>query len=310
MWNALLATALIGQSRDVADVTFENLTKHPAYVFVRQTRQTIGPIAPRESRLVRHAFGVGDNQFLVFRDSSPDARSALARDFSKVVYRAATGQPPSPVSIDIREEQFAMPTPDPKSREVTIRNDTKSDLLVAFPAVKEPFVVSPGKTSKVTVKLHTGDNRVIAVARRLDSDARQRESPILDFATVSVVLTVGGIQRHSGITISDASFRDGGLVSGPSLEGTWRMPDGLVVRFQGKNGYWVEVGHLASFGFKPGDHGFRGFVNSREQPNVFKGEVLYRTSSGETEDWRPQAITVKDGQTLNTSAGDWKRVRG
>jgi len=231
-----------------------------------------------------------------------------------VVYRAAAGEAPRPVNIDITESKFDTPVMTPPVGDMQFQNRTDFPVYLVVPAINRPIgPIQAKQTGSLGGILRPGNNRIIVVARRPNDDPDASRSPILDFAVLSVALSgrLGdGSYARTSVSIDEGSF-GGGLPQAPppSLDGTWRMPDGLVVRFQGEQGYWVEVRHLADFGFKPGDLGYRGFKNSTEQPKVFKGEVLYQKLGGEFHEWKELTITVLGQSTLEAGGARWTRVR-
>lgn len=316
----ILLIAAFPQAR--ADVTFDNLSKFKVYVFLKGNRKTYALTKPRASASVPDGFAVGDNYYVVIRDAADDERGrpaeyALFAPKRHMVYPAAAGRGPNPVNIDITNAFFKTLKKKELTHAIRIENNTDYPVsVVAHGQVNPIGLVPPRSTNTFDKKLSVGRTELLvnAYSRTMLSSGMD---VIVDIAFTSVEVAPG--ERGSkSLVITDKTFGKRGLpaipsatptpAERPSLEGTWRMPDGLSVRFEGKYGYWVEIGYLKDFGFKTGDLGFKDLEEDPNKPGTFNGKVLYRLRGGREDGWRAFSITVRDKNTLSNSAGVWKRI--
>jgi hypothetical protein len=313
----LLLLASAQQTR--ADVTFENLSQFPVYVFLKGQRKTIGPINPRASLLVDGAFVQGENQFLVVRGSET---STVETDkvFAAMAPRKHVLKPSDPghVNIDVTDAIFKTVRQQTLAHPLRIENNTDYFVSVIAHGQAMPIGhVAFNDSQTFSKALPNGKTELLVIAQRPPQTVPGGKDVIVDIAVTSVEV-VSGQTSVETLVVTDKMFGERGLppvgtappveVARPSIEGKWRTPDGLTVRFEGSNGYWIEVGFLKDYGFKSGDHGFRGLKEDPSKPGTFNGEVLYRFLGGREDGWKSFTVTVKDKDTLNNAAGDWKRI--
>jgi hypothetical protein len=312
---------LAAAQQTTADVTFDNSSQFEVYVFLKGPRKTFGPIKPRGSLSVPGGFALGDNFFVIIRRQG-STRLTENSEFGAiaprrhVVYRAAAGRGPSPVNIDITNANFRTKKDLNLTNALRVENNTDYVLSTFIFGQNLPVEVGMKSTQTFQNRLAVGRSEVLVVAQKPPGTARANDE-IVDVAFMPIEV-VRGDTRARTLVVTEKSFGERGLppvqspppaqVGRPSIDGTWRMPDGLTVRFEGKNGYWVEVGHLKDYGFKSGELGFRKLEEDPNKPGTFKGEVLYKVLGGQEDGWKAFTITVKDKHTLTNSAGDWKRV--
>lgn len=94
----------------------------------------------------------------------------------------------------------------------------------------------------------------------------------------------------------------------PSIIGTWKRADGHSVIFTQKGdgtiqGAVGELGPIGAAGFSEGEVTFK--LKLTADPNVFKGEIMWRSPGNPKPWWEAQTMTVS-GNTLH-GAGTWER---
>lgn len=318
-----LLLAFAQQPSDRADVTFQNQSSYKVYVFVKENRQWIGPIKPRESLLVDGAFKVGINPFVVVREKNEDEGDqnshAMVWPSSEVVYRAAEGRPLRPVNIDIPNKVFQSIRKAERTIDLRVENNTDYTIELTVEGIgKASGLVSPVSVQTFEDVIELGKNRILVVAKPKKEPTEPGKSPIVDVAFIEL----DGGRKGDGasiktLVITDKSFGPQGLPRvidepieppKPSINGSWKMPDGPVLRIEGSNGYWEELAHLANFGFKKGELGVRNIKEDPQKPGAYTAEVLYRFQSGEEDGWKPMTFDLIDANTIQSSGGEWKRV--
>jgi hypothetical protein len=313
--------ALCQAVSDRADVTFINGSRFPVTVFLKRSRKTLGPIDSGDFVKAPNGFQVGENDYLVIRELG-DARTlrqfAIVSPGRERIYRAAASRPPKPVTVELTDDIFKTVQEEDRLTPLKVENNTAYPISIFVKGRGAGLgIVPPGKTHTISPALAIGKAEIVLIAHKSIRPDGEIQGPIVDIAFSSVQV-VPGQRSAEWLVVTDKSFGPSGLPLLPSaapvrnqlpLEGKWKQPDGLVVEFRGENGYWLVVLHLAEFGFKPGDQGFRNMKEDPTHPGTYKGEVRFRTiGTGAEAGWQPITVRVTGPNTAECGDAVWKRV--